>query len=484
MTNFRRSLIITFFSSTGATIVQFIVSLVLARILSPKEIGVFSITVVFVNIAHIFRDFGVGAYLQREVDLTPEKIRAAMGVLITTSWVIALALFSLSGWIAYWFHEPAIAPVMKVLALGFVFIPFGAITHALLVRNFSADKEAVVMVIGTASYSATCLGLAWAGFGTMSLAWANLVNIVVCAVALIPFRPKGAPWMPSFRQWKGIVHFGAGSLISNCANAINNSIPDLLLGRIGGARQVGLFSRAGSTVGIFYYIVGATAGYGALSYISQANSRGEPLTPLLNRAVVLLTGIGWPILGVTAVMGKQIVLALYGPTWLESVEAIPALALATAIGVTFNYIPTALIAIGRTYLSAIPVMVTILARIIVGIALFDGTLRTFGLAICIATILSAPVVILQQSRYLGYHLMDMIRAIYPSAIVAAMCMATAVLIDFFIPAKVSAFICLIIAAVPLTLIWYVGLRVTRHPLVQEVHQLASSLRSRIYKLAA
>ena len=58
---------------------QFIVSILLARLLSPSEIGVYSMTVVFVNIAHMFRDFGVGSYLQREPDLTPDKIRSAIG---------------------------------------------------------------------------------------------------------------------------------------------------------------------------------------------------------------------------------------------------------------------------------------------------------------------------------------------------------------------------------------------------------------------
>lgn len=482
MSKFRRSLIITFFSSTGATVVQFMVSLVLARMLSPKEIGVFSITVVFVNIAHIFRDFGVGAYLQREVDLTPEKIRAAIGVLFTTSWTIAVALFCLSGWIAQWFHEPTISPVMRVLATGFLFIPFGAITHALLVRNFSAEKEAVVMVIGTAAYSATCLGLAWAGFGTMSLAWANLVNIIVCAISLTPYRPKGVPWGPSFRNWKSVAHFGAGSLLSNCLNAINNSIPDMLLGRLGGARQVGLFSRAGSTVGIFYYIVGATAGYGALSYISQANSRGEPLTPLLNKAAVLLTGIGWPILGVTAVLGRQIVLALYGPNWLDSVEAIPALALATSIGLMFNYVPTALLAVGRIYLSGIPVAVTLVVRIIMVFALFDGKLSSFAEAICIATVVSTPVVIIQQSRYLGYHLKDMLRAVYPSAIVALMCMATAAIADYLLPGNIPALAGVFIAAVPITAVWYGSLRLTKHPLLKEVHNIATGVRNRFAKV--
>ncbi len=77
MANLRRSLVINFFSSSGSAFLQFVVSVLLARILSPSEIGVYSMTVVFVNLAHVFRDFGVTSYLQREAELTPEKIGSA-----------------------------------------------------------------------------------------------------------------------------------------------------------------------------------------------------------------------------------------------------------------------------------------------------------------------------------------------------------------------------------------------------------------------
>src|ERR1700712_2774304 len=126
MLNLRRSLVINFFSSSGSTIAQFIVSIVLARMLSPGEIGVFSMTIVFVNIAHIFRDFGVSTSLQREPVLTAEKMKAATGVMFTTSWMIAAGLYLSSYWIGLWFKEPAMVPVIKVLAIGFIFIPFGA----------------------------------------------------------------------------------------------------------------------------------------------------------------------------------------------------------------------------------------------------------------------------------------------------------------------------------------------------------------------
>lgn len=481
MVSLRRSLVINFLSSTGGTIAQFFTSLVLARMLSPSEIGVFSITVVFVNIAHIFRDFGVATYLQREEHLTPEKIRAAIGVLLTTSWLIAVALFAASGWIAIWFKEPAIGPVMEVLALGFIFIPFGAVTHALLTREFSADKQAIVMVVGTVSYVVTCLGLAALGFGTMSLAWANLANIIMCAIAYVPLRPKGTPILPSFRHWGEVVKFGLGSLVTNTVSSLNNAVPDILLGKLSGAQQVGLFSRANSTVGIFAYVAGSTINYGAVSYVSQSHHRGESLIPLLNRAAAMLTGIAWPVLAVTALLGREIVIALYGPKWLEAVPAIPAIAIAAALGMTFNYTHTALTALGRPYLSAVPTAVTLLVRVLVGWALFDGSLVTFSWAICVATAATIPVLLWQHHRYLAYPTSTLLKALIPSALVTLICAAACYLLRMVLPTQVAPLVYLLITGLPMMVIWYGALRLTHHPLLSEVHHFYDALASRLKK---
>lgn len=484
MSKLRRSLVINFFSSSGSVVLQFIASVIIARMLSPREIGIFSMTVVFVNIAHIFRDFGVGSYLQREPVLTEEKLRAAIGVLFTSSWIIAVSLFFASDMIARALDEPGMVPVMHVLAVGFLFIPFGSVTHALLLRDFSAEKEAYVTAAGTISFCVSSVGLAAMGMGNMSLAWANLINIIVCGLAYIPLRPKGLPWLPSFRHWRDVVNFGMGSLISSVAFAVNNAVPDILLGKLGGARLVGLFSRANSTVTIFTYVAGSTVSYGAISYLSQSHHRGESLVPVLCRSTSLLTGVGWPALALTALLGKDIVLALYGPTWVEGVPAILPLTIAAAISMLFNYTPHAFIAIGRPYLGAAPLVVTLVTRILFGYWLFDGSLISFAWAIMLATVVAAPVMLVQQARFLQYGSLQLFGAMRKSAVVTVICLAVAAGIHMVLPESIPALVRLAIIAVPTSVAWYLALRMMQHELFGEVQHLAEALKARWSTLRA
>lgn len=483
MANIRRSLFINFFSSTGGTIVQFAVSLFLARVLSPAEIGVYSMTIVFVNIAHIFQDFGVGSYLQREKELTPEKLRAATGVLFATSWLIAAAMYAGSDWFGRWFNEPAMIPVMKVLAICFAFIPFGSITASLLTREFAAGKQAWVTAVSTAASAVTCISLALMGFGTMSMAWANLANILACCLAYIPLRPKYLPWLPSLRHWRDVLHFGVSSLLTNSLASINNSIPDILLGKLGNATLVGLFSRANSTVTIFFHIAGSTANYGSVSYIAQAHHRGESIGELLNKATALLTGIAWTALALTYVFGAEIITVLYGEKWLPSVPAMDGLLVACAVGTIFNYHPAAMTAIGRPYLAAFPTAVILLSRVAFAFALFDGSIRSFSWVICAATLVATPVLIIQQHIYFRYRFTTVLAALWPSAAVAISCMTGAALLKACLPASFPPAAILLASFLPLACLWYVSLRITGHPMTAEIHKVASALRLRMARKA-
>lgn len=460
----------------------FVLSILLARIFSPSELGVYSMALVLINIAHVFRDFGVSGYLQREPDLDSFKIRSAIGVLFISSWLLAAILFFSAGWVARWLREPEVTSLVQVLAIGFLFIPFGSVTTALLSREFAADKQAIIVVAGMVSYCASCLCFALMGMGTISMAWANLVNVIVTALACIPYHPKGVSWIPSFKHARGVVTYGLGALLSNLISNVNNAVPDLMLGRIGSARLVGLLSRANSTVSMFSYIAGTTVTYGALSYLSQTYHRGESLVPTLSRATALLTGIGWPALALTAAFGHDIILTLYGEKWLSCVEAILPISIAAAFSMMYHYLPTTLMAIGRPYLGAVSIIVTIVSRIAFGLALFNGTLQSFAWAICLATIAAIPVMIWQQKHLAGFGFRATCLAALPSAVVTLVCVFAAMGFRMLLPDSVEGLKALLIMFLPLALVWYVALRLTQHVLVDEVHRMGIVVKTRIMQL--
>ncbi|MFQ5784611.1 MAG: oligosaccharide flippase family protein [Alphaproteobacteria bacterium] len=85
----RKSLVFSFVESYGRLLLNFAPAVILARLLTPAEIGIFSLSVAFIGLAHMLREFGVMNFLVQEKDLTEDKMRTAFTVAFLTGAVAA-----------------------------------------------------------------------------------------------------------------------------------------------------------------------------------------------------------------------------------------------------------------------------------------------------------------------------------------------------------------------------------------------------------
>ncbi len=468
---FRRAFLINFASSTGGAVVHFGVSLLLARLLGPAQMGAYALALAIASLAQVVRDFGVSDWLQREPDLTPQKIRAALGLSCAVSALVAAALFVASASLARHLGQPEVSPLLRVLALGFLPVPFSAVMAALMLRELAAARIAYVSRLGTTAWAATAVGLAALGCGAMSLAWANLANVVVCCLAYVPLAARGQSWWPACRGWGGILRFGAGASVTQALVTLNQSLPDLMLARLGSTTQVGLLGRANSAVNLFGMIAGMSINFGALPRFAQTHHRGAALAPLLNRATALLTAVAWPVLAVTGLFAGEIVTTLYGPKWTASAAAVPALAWVAAVGMLSNYGGAALSAIGRPDLAAAPVAATALARVALVGGLFRGDLASFAWLLLAGSLAALPLQLWLNARYLAQSVRSLAAAALPSLVVTVASAGTAwSLADLLAHAMPGPGRCLVSALGGLAA-WAVALHATGHELAAEMHQL-------------
>lgn len=440
--------------------------MILARLLSPAEIGIFSIAAVLVAIAHIFRDFGVGSYLLRERDLTPEKIQAASGVLFASSWSIAAFLFLVSPWVARFYSRPEVEDVVKVLALGFVFIPFGAITHTLLTREYRAKEQALASVAGVSFYALSSVLLAYMGFSYMTMAWANLINIVVTAIAYLPMRPAYAPWLPSLKGWRSVINFGTGAIVGNSVSAINNAIPDVVLGKLSGPYEVGVMSRSTSTTNIFTLVAGPTINYAVLPFLAKKHHSGEPLNEPIGKAISYLTICGWPALLVTAVFSHEVVVILYGVKWLDCVPIISVLCFTAALILPVTFNNQALMAIGRPYLAALPGGMGLVLKAVTISLLFDGSLMSFAYALLIASIVNFPVYLWLQHRYLSFSFGMFVQYQLKSIVISIILLLSAITLRQALD-QASPLVQLVVVTMLLIPFWIFLICRIRHPILRE-----------------
>ena len=122
----RKSVALSVTSAYSTLIIYTISVMLISRILTPKEIGIYSVCAVIVGIAAVIRNSGIGEYLIQERELNLDYIRTGFGVWLIVSWLFALVLWLSRGWFAEFYAEPAMETVLLVLLISFVLVPFGA----------------------------------------------------------------------------------------------------------------------------------------------------------------------------------------------------------------------------------------------------------------------------------------------------------------------------------------------------------------------
>lgn len=397
----RKKIAAQFLVSNVATLANFALTVILARILTPADVGIFSMSAVLIGVAHVFRDFGVTAYLKQEKELTEKTLRGAIGLLFLCSFIAFVFMFaSAPYWVAF-YREPDVEQVVKVLAVGFLLIPFGAIPQALLMREMDVRRSAFVTGISTAIYFIASVGFALAGAKHMTMAWANIVNIIVSGIAYNYVLPERLRWIPSFHGWKKILGFGSGNLASALMKTADAALPDVMLGRLSNAFNVGLFSRANSTVNIVGMVIHPTIYFFAVPYLAKTHHAQGRLSDEYLKSASIVNSLMLPAFVWVAIAAQEIVMILYGSQWQGAVSAIPWLSLMAGFATVFLMAGYAVTGIGKPHAVIAPLAIALAAKVLSVVVLFDGTMVSFSVALAVGQMCSVPFYLWVLARYLN-----------------------------------------------------------------------------------
>ena len=343
----RNSLYVSFIENYTITFFQFVSSVIIARILTPAEIGIFSIAVLMSGLAGTVRDFGVTQYLIQEKELTQEKIRAAMALSIVVGWCLAALLFLLSGPVARFYREPGVSSVVVVLACTFVLVPFGSVVLAMLRRHL--DYWAIFRVrVGSALVTATAsVVLAMQGYGYMSLAWSALGGVVATVLLCGFHRPPGLPRMPSFARIPQVLSFSAPVVATGVIGELSRAIPELTVGKAQSMEAVGLLGRALGLRAMLDKLLMSALWSVVLPYFSKLEREQGDLKASYSRVQAYVTGVAWPLMLFLGATAGPIIAVLYGPQWGASVPLVRVICVAGVLASTLPFFSAVLLARGR-----------------------------------------------------------------------------------------------------------------------------------------
>ncbi len=343
----RRALGVTGISQAVTFVLSFASVVIVSRLLKPEEIGIYSVAVSVLGLAHVFREFGVGQYLVQARSVGEQQFRAAFSVAILSSWLIALALFLLRGPMSAFYGHQGIGEVLLLMAVNFLVLPLGTPVMAMMKRELQFNRLAGLQIFGAVVQTGVTIIAAWMGESYLSMAWGSIAMTLSKMVVVQIMRPGQTFIMPGTQGIREVLRFGGISSSAAVVHQVGSAAPDLILGRTLGFAEVALFSRG---VGLYRMVVERV--YALVRrvhfpiYASDLRKGGDA-TVLYCRATDYLVGVVAPVLAVLAVLSHPLILFVFGEQWTRSVWVSVVICSASILTVPYSLCSLSLTAAGH-----------------------------------------------------------------------------------------------------------------------------------------
>jgi len=386
----RKSLLYSFLDRYVALFVSVLSSMILARLLSPAEIGVYSVTMVLLLYVSVMRDMGAGQYLVQVKELTADRVRAVWAVQLGLGLLFALIVLATSVPVAHFYSEPRMKPILWVVALNYAVNPFGSITYAWLMREMRFQSVALMRASAAVAGAVVSVVLAWQGAGAISMAYGSLASTVTNALLAVLMRPRGYPWLPGLKEVRSVLQFGTRLTGSTVLEAVSGSAPELLLGKLQSLTAVGLFSRANGLVTMYQRLFIDAVAAVCLPWFSAQHRENGAIAPQFLKAIDYVSVLGWSFCLSMFFLAHPVVRVLYGDQWDSAVIMVRLLSLAMMFLVPSVLCHQALMASGGVGLLApLALRNTLTSVICVALGAGSGHLEAVGWAAMLASALNA-----------------------------------------------------------------------------------------------
>lgn len=223
--------------------IQFLLGLIMARLLTPEDYGIVGMLSIFIAISSTFIDSGFSSALIRKNDRTEEDFCTVFYFNIVIAIVCYALLFVAAPWIADFFHIPLLCPILRVQSIALVLNSLMGVQTAKLTIDLNFKALAQRSVIASLLSGILGVILAYFGWGV----WALVVQALLCSLINLIFIWWYCKWVPSKgfskNSFRYLWNFGSKLLASGLLNTVYSNLSPLVIGRYFSAKDLGVYSR-------------------------------------------------------------------------------------------------------------------------------------------------------------------------------------------------------------------------------------------------
>ena len=229
------------FSNQG---VQFVFSIILARLLSPSDYGIIAMVTIFFAVAQSFVDSGFSNALIRKTDRVEEDLSTCFYFNIGVGIIAYIVLFLIAPLVANFYNQPILSPIIRITGLEVMLNSLCVVQQALFTIKIDFKSQAKITLSATVISGIVGILLAYQGYGIWALVWQGVASSIVRMGLLwlmSKWRPRTGFSKSSFNYLFG---YGSKLLASGLLDTIYNNIYPIVIGKFYNPAQLGNYSRA------------------------------------------------------------------------------------------------------------------------------------------------------------------------------------------------------------------------------------------------
>ena len=412
---------------------NFIIGIILARLLSPTDYGLVGMMGIFIAISQIFIDGGLTNALIREKEASEADYSTVYIINLTLGVLFYFLLFFTAPIIAEFYEQPLLKPLLRVAALILIIGALGAVQGTMLTKRVDFKTKSIISILASLLSGAIGIFCALKGLGPWALIAQTLAATAVFTLLTIAF----VRWMPHFqfsvKSFKRLFSYSSKLLAASLINAIYSHGYPLVIGKKFSAGDVGLFTRAQQFPTVANETMISTFNRVAYPVFSQIQDDDARLYDVYDRYIQVFCFITFPVLLGLCGCARPLVSLLLTDKWLECVPMMQIMCI--------SLLPIGMVRINTNILyvkgrSDLALRMEIIKKCIMFAVMFISMF--FGLmAMCYGLILNTLIDLYFSSFYtkkiIGFPLTRQLKNVFPYFIVSLIILEEALLFSHFIP---------------------------------------------------
>ena len=400
-------------SSGGMQLLNLIIGIFLARLLSPGEYGIVGMLAIFSLIAGNLQDSGFGVALINIKDIKHEDYNSVFWFNIGVSLLLYAVLFACAPLIAAFYHQPCLTSLSRFLFLGFIFAAIGIVPNAVLTRDLRVKEKAIVSLTALVVSGTVGVVMAFNGFSYWSLATQQvLYNVMICLG-----RYFFARWMPTlhvtFAPVKRMFVFSYKVLITTVLTTINNNVLTVVFGRLFPAASVGDFTQANKWNTMANQLVSNTVAQVAQPVLTRINDDHERQRRVFGKMLRFTAFMAFPAMFGLALVAPQFILSAIGEQWINSIPLLQILCISGAFIPLYTVYQNLFLSLGKSDIYMWLSIGQIIMMLIAVLACHSMGITAMVIAFAGITILWLLAWQVFASRLIGYRFTSMLRDLCP-----------------------------------------------------------------------